>query len=130
MTPQEMVSYWHKSAADDWKTVRNLFAKRDYVKALFFGHLYLEKLLKALVVHETQAPAPFGHRLSILAEKAKLSLSAKQVALLDRVTEYNISTRYPDWQFEFKKKCTKRFCELELAEIEEFGKWLRKMIKP
>jgi HEPN domain-containing protein len=123
-----MVNYWLKTAADDWKTSQPLFSKREYVNALFFGHLYLEKLLKAFIVQEIQAPAPYGHRLGKLAEVGNLSLSQEQLELLNRVTEYNLKTRYPDWQFEFKKTCTRKFCKSEPTEIEGFGTWLQKKI--
>lgn len=128
MDPQEIIRYWITSARNDWKVARHLFDKRDYAYSLFFAHLYSEKLLKALVVQHTRSHAPYGHGLRILAEKAGLKLSPEHILLLERVTEYNIRGRYDDWRFEFKKRCTKRFCEKELHEIERFGKWLRRMI--
>jgi len=124
-----MVRYWLKTASTDWKTAHHLFEKRDYVNALFFGHLYLEKLLKAAAVQHTQSAAPWGHKLVKLADTANLALTPEQTALLARITEYNIKARYPDWKFEFYKTCTKKFCQNELGEIEGFAKWLRKQIK-
>ena len=50
MSPEAIIRHWVKSARDNWKTTRYLFEKHDYVSALFFAHLYLEKLLKAHVV--------------------------------------------------------------------------------
>jgi HEPN domain-containing protein len=130
MTPQEMVEYWLITADHSWKTAQDLFAKRDYVDALFHGHLYLEKLLKAAAVQHTQKDAPWGHKLNKIAQTANLALTTEQSTLLERVTEYNTKTRYPDWQFEFRKKCNKQFCQTELDEIRKFGKWIRKQIKP
>lgn len=130
MTKQDIVRYWVKSAKSDWKTVRHLFDQRDYVHALFFAHLYLEKLLKALVVQNTEIRSPYGHNLRLFAQKANLPLDAEQALFLDRVTEYNIAGRYDDWLFAFKKRCTRRFCQSELKEIERFGKWLLEMLQP
>lgn len=130
MTPQEIVQYWITTAEDDWHSVQNLFEKEDYVKALFFGHLYLEKLLKAIIVQHSGAHAPYGHSLHALAGKANLTLTTDQLVLLRRVTDYNIEARYPDWKLEFKKKCTREFCQAELKVIENFGQWLRTMLKP
>lgn len=78
MNSKALVQYWTTSAADDWHTTQSLFEKQEYVSALFFAHLYLEKLLKALIVHQTQAHAPYGHSLTKLAEMANLSLNRKQ----------------------------------------------------
>ncbi len=117
------------NANDAWRSTRHLFQSRDYVHALFFAHLYLESLLKAMIVQNTQAHAPYGHGLRALADKAGLVLMPDQILFLNRVTEYNTRGRYADWKLEFKKRCTRRFCQGELKEIEGFGKWLRKQIK-
>jgi HEPN domain-containing protein len=130
METNEIVLYWITTAEDDWHTVQNLFDKHDYVKALFFGHLYLEKLLKALIVQHTGAHAPYGHALNTLAEKANLTLTPNREVFLRRITDYNIAARYPDWKLEFKKKCTREFCQNELKAIEDFGQWLQTMLKP
>lgn len=65
-----------------WKTVRHLFDQRDYVHALFFAHLYLEKLLKALVVQNTELHSPYGYRLRALAQEANLPLTTEQIVFL------------------------------------------------
>lgn len=129
MTPQEIVEYWITTAHDDWHSVQNLFDKQDYVKALFFGHLYLEKLLKAIIVQQSGTHAPYGHSLHTLAQRANLRLTTDQLVLLRRVTDYNIEARYPDWKLEFKKKCTREFCQGELEQIENLGQWLMTMLK-
>jgi HEPN domain-containing protein len=54
MNVDEVVEYWLELAEADWPVVDHLFASGDYNYALFLGHLYLEKLLKALVVKVTQ----------------------------------------------------------------------------
>jgi len=48
MTRDEKVKYWIESAKNNWVVAGHLFEKRDYPYALFFGHLTVEKLLKAL----------------------------------------------------------------------------------
>jgi len=40
--------YWLKSAEDDWQVSRHLFEKGDYSYSLFFGHLTIEKILRAI----------------------------------------------------------------------------------
>jgi len=58
METSKQIKYWTTSAAHDWKAVRHLFETRHYPQALFFAHLYLEKLLKALIVQSTGRDAP------------------------------------------------------------------------
>jgi len=129
MNIKNVTQYWLIAAEDDWKVATHLFEKGDYTYALFFGHLYLEKLLKALTVQNTKTSAPISHNLLYLSEKASLLLSLEQKTIMDRVTGYNLATRYPDQQFRFKKTCTKDFCLRELDYIEEVAQWLKKQIK-
>ncbi len=125
MQIEEVVKYWLTSAEDDKRVAEHLFEKGDYAYALFFGHLYLEKLLKSTVVKATDAQAPSIHNLRVLSERAKLPVSDKQLEFLIKVQEYNLRARYPDFKFDFKKRCTKEFTQKELEEIVEFGKWLK-----
>jgi len=108
---QEVVQYWLDTATEDWKVAQHLLESRDYTYSLFFGHLYLEKALKALVVQRTKSHAPFIHSLLRLAEKSELLLTEEQKDILDQVTTYNLEARYPDEKLEFKKHCTRAFCE-------------------
>ena len=128
MTKQEKISYWTKASESDWKVAGHLLEKEDYPYALFFGHLTIEKLLKAVFVSKSDEPPPFTHRLVYLAEKANLELSSERTELLEIITDFNIRTRYPDEKFSFYKKCTKDFTETNLKKIEEIRAWLLQQI--
>jgi HEPN domain-containing protein len=125
---EKVVQYWLTTAADDLIAAEHLFQSGDYTHALFFAHLYLEKILKAQVVQVTGEHAPISHNLRYLAEKGGLELSAEQLAFLARVTEYAIKTRYPYMELQFKRQCTQGFCAAELKEIKELGTWIEKMV--
>jgi HEPN domain-containing protein len=125
----DIVRYWLNTAIDDLAAAEHLCESGDYIHALFFGHLYLEKLLKARVVQQIRQHAPLSHNLRYLAEKGKLDLNREQEAFLLRVTEYSIKARYPDMDLKFRRQCTREFCCTELAEIEEFGVWVRQTVR-
>lgn len=126
---REKVKYWLESAQDDWRVAKHLFQKGDYPYSLFFGHLTIEKILKAIYVGRLNNNPPFTHRLVYLAEKASLELPEKELRLLETVTDFNLEARYPDEKFSFKKKCTKKFTQKHLNEIGVMKKWLAKQIK-
>ena len=129
MNVEKVVRYWLTTAADDWIAAEHLFQSGDYTHALFFAHLYLEKMLKAQVVRVTGEHAPISHNLRYLAKRGNLELSAERLAFLARVNEYAIKTRYPDMELQFRRQCTERFCAAELKVIKEFGIWIEKMVK-
>lgn len=129
MDKKEKINYWRKSAESDWIVAGHLFEKEDYPYALFFGHLTIEKLLKAVFVSKFDEPPPFTHRLTYMAEKAGLEVSPERLELLEIITDFNLEARYPDEKFSFYKKCTKDFTETNLRKIEEIRKWLLKLIR-
>ena len=124
MTKKDKINYWIVSAENDWRAAGHLFEKGDYAYALFFGHLTLEKLLKAIFVMKKEDTPPMTHRLVFLAEKAEIELSEKQLELLEIVTDFNLEARYPDEKFSFYKKCTRDFSLKYLDQIEEVRQWL------
>ncbi len=123
------VKYWLNSAEGDWRVAKHLFEKDDYSYSLFFGHLVIEKILKAVYVDRLKDNPPFTHRLVYLAEKASLALTEDKLRILETVTDFNLEARYPDEKFSFKRKCTKKFTKKYLDEIEVMKKWLVKQIK-
>ncbi len=128
MIKQEKINYWLKSAGHDWTAAGHLFEKGDYSYSLFFGHLTIEKLLKAFLVLKFDEQPPFTHRLVYLAEKSNLALSAEQMELLEIITDFNIRARYPDEKFSFYRKCTKEFTETNLKKIEGIRAWLLQQV--
>lgn len=128
MTKKEKAKYWIKSAENDWKVAGHLFEKTDYPYALFFGHLTIEKLLKALIVIKIDEPPPLTHRLTYLGQKAGVSLTSEDMELLEIITDFNIEVRYPDEKFAFYKTCTRQFTESYLQKMGEMKKWLLQQI--
>ncbi len=109
MTREHRIKYWFKSAKDDWKVAEDLFEKGDYPYSLFFGHLTIEKILKAICVDKLNENPPYTHRLVHLAEKISIDLTEEQLELLETITDFNMEARYPDEKFSFKKRCTRDF---------------------
>ena len=72
---EKTIRYWLESAAYDLETGKSLLESKRFPYALFFGHLALEKALKALVVKESGEHAPYSHSLVILAKRGNIELT-------------------------------------------------------
>ncbi|MFH1097435.1 MAG: HEPN domain-containing protein [Candidatus Desantisbacteria bacterium] len=129
MTKKELIEYWVGSSDIDFKTMENLVKSTDYLWALFIGHLIIEKLLKAYYVKTVDDNPPWIHQLLRLAEKTDLLLTEEQKDTLLRITTFNINVRYPDYKYEFYKKCTKEYSETNIAKIKELRLWLKGQIQ-
>ena len=95
----------------------DLFRLGHYLEALFFGHLALEKLLKAKIVRAIKRDPLYSHDLIILAKYAKLKLNEEDSDFLARVNIYNIRARYQDYKKSLYKRANKQFTKEELRKI-------------
>lgn len=128
MNLQRTRDFWLEEASESLQVARHLFEKADHSYALFFGHLAIEKILKALFVIKKGEQAPYIHNLYRLAENADIPLSEDQKNQLLKITAFNLESRYPDEKRSFRKKCTEEFTQKELSEIEEVFNWLKSML--
>lgn len=126
---KRITQYWQKTAEHDYETMLVLFKSKRYSDALFFGHMVLEKILKAYVVQNTKKQAPYVHDLVRLAELAHLELSEEELDVLDIVNDFNIRARYPEYKLKFYKKCTKKYTEKHLENIKILYKTLCQKMK-
>lgn len=129
MQVEDIISYWKDSSDKDYSTMINLFKSKDYHWSLFLGHLVIEKLLKALFVKNVGEDVPRTHNLLLLANEAGLSTDNKIEDLLDLITTFNISTRYPDYQQTFYKKCTETYTDARIKEIKGLRLWLTSILE-
>lgn len=122
---QEVKKYWLIESEEAIKVADHLMEKGDYSYSLFFGHLAIEKILKALYVVEHKEHAPPLHNLVRLAKVAGLELDEYRLDALIRITSYNIESRYPDIKAAFRKKCTADFTIKEMQKIKENFQWIK-----
>jgi HEPN domain-containing protein len=124
----ELIEYWAKSSKMDIEAALDLYKTKKYPHCLFFAHLSVEKLLKALFVKTKKKHSPITHNLMLLAKESNLELSELQVEQLAEINTFNIEARYPDEKFKFYKKCTPEFTEKYMKVIEEMLNWLKKKL--
>jgi HEPN domain-containing protein len=126
---ENISSYWRDEAKEALEVADHLFEKEDYSYALFFGHLALEKLLKALFIEKRKEHAPPIHNLFRLSKLADIQLNENQKGALMLVTSFNIEARYPNIQRSFRRKCTKEFTQTQMENIKELFAWLKTLKK-
>ncbi len=126
---KKIVKYWQKTAEYDYETMIGLFKIKRYSDSLFFGHIVLKKILKALVVQKTKNQAPYSHDLIRLQETVKLELSQEELKFLNRVNDFNIRARYPEYKLQFYKKCNRDYTKKYFNKIMKLYKKLCEELK-
>ena len=130
MTKEEHIDYWRESAQHDLESAEGIFDSGRYDWCLFVGHLALEKILKAIFVDRNNNNMPPKiHNLVRLAELSKIEIDDEQKFLLDKINDFNIQTRYPDYKLAFYKRCTAEYTNEYLGKIKELYTWLSSLIK-
>lgn len=92
---------------------------------LFFGHLALEKILKAIFVKKHSAHAPITHSLPNLVEKTGIEIDQEKIEKLAGFMEFYIEGRYPRSMDAVFKKYDRPFTKGKLKEVKEMFSWLK-----
>ena len=88
MTKSEHITFWTNSAKEDEITMNALFKDGRYTHSLFFGHLYMEKLCKALwIKNNNDNVPPYIHNLLKLLIGIETALSDNDLAFLDKLND-------------------------------------------
>ena len=126
---QKTIDYWLEEAEEALKVADHLFEKKDFSYSLFFGHLAVEKIIKAIYVQKRNEHAPQIHNLVRFAEQAGIVLPAEQKETLIIITAFNLESRYPDEKRSFRVKCTEQYTKVELTKIREVINWLKSIMQ-
>ncbi len=120
--------HWLQLHEDSLKTTETLYEKGQYVHAMFFLHLTIEQLIKAIHVKFACTEPPFGHNLQLLIKGIQqLTIPEDKLAIFARISTFQISARYDDYKNSFKSMCTKEFASEQLPLGKELIEWLKSM---
>ena len=128
-TTFHLIEYWIQNAERKWTTATHLFEKKDYSDCLFFCHLVLESLLKAIVTKHTRETAPHIHHLGRLAEMSLLKTNSEMKKNLNIINTFNIRARYDDYKTSFHKRATKGFTKKWFQTVNSIRLWLLKELQ-
>ena len=93
----KQIDYWKTSAESNIETAELLINGNKYIEGLFFCHLCIEKIVKALVVKQTKNIPPKLHDLFYLADIAKIEITDEQSEFMQILMQYQIEGRYPEY---------------------------------
>jgi len=113
------VKFWTESAKRDFEMMEKLYKSKDYMYALFFGQLMLEKMFKALYIKLCDTAPPYVHDLTFLAGKCNLDLDKITVANLKEIGGFNINARYDDYKKAFYFKANSEYSKKYVLIIRE-----------
>ncbi len=130
ITKDEHIKYWIDSSDEDWKTVLSLFKAQRFVHCLFFAHLTIEKITKALWVKYNEANIPPKiHNLVKLLNETNQEFNKEDLIFLQEFNDFQLEGRYPDYLFRINKICTFEYTSKILKRIKEIKQCLIKKLQ-
>ncbi len=130
MNKKDFIKYWIRTADKDWKAVQQLYEGKSYVQSLFFTHLILEKLCKALWIRDNENNHPPRiHNLNTLLSNTKIELTEEQLKFIILMNDFQLEGRYPDYSEKIYKRCNAKYTMSIIIEATALRKWLLKNLR-
>lgn len=121
------VKYWVEVSEYDLETAEAMLLTKRYLYVGFMCHQSIEKILKALWVHQTDEHAPRTHNLTLLAQKLGVfdDLNEEQLELLDLLEPLNIQARYPTNKEHLMRSLSGEKCQEILNKTRGMMEWIK-----
>ena len=117
MTKQEHVGHWVKGSDFNWREVEKMIADDSIIPGLFWLHLSLEKLAKALWVQDNGGNTPpFTHNIGKVLAATTLVISPAQARFVQQLNTFQLEGRYEDYRMNLRQGATTEFARHVLQE--------------
>ena len=127
---KKKVENWLELAKRDLAFAKDNVTRRNFRSyAPHFCHQSLEKLLKALIVNQTNETPPYIHNLIRLANLTRIDITPEQKDILASLNPHYIGTKYPEDIAKMFRLYTQPKVEDIYKQTEKVFKWLLKQIK-
>lgn len=131
MTKEEHANYWQQHALDDWETVDVLRKGQKYLQSLFWLHLTVEKLCKALwIVNSDGNTPPRTHNLNRLLAETGVDLPEEFALLLTELNRFQLNGRYPDYLSDSYLTTTESLVSEYIERVKPLRAWLLHQLPP
>ena len=125
ITKEEHIKHWIAQAEDDWEVVAILFKEKKYLQSLFFTHLVIEKMSKALwIKHNESNIPPKTHNIIYIISQTPEILDDKANEFLLSLNRFQIEGRYQEYISQLYKICNEEFTKRVIDQANELKVWL------
>jgi HEPN domain-containing protein len=128
MTLKQHVDAWLETADESIQTMRVLLKGKRYKEAMYFGHLAIEKMFKAVLACQDKR-IKYTHNLVKLAGLCDMVLTDDLLAELDDINKFNTAGKYTKKKTLIYKQCQdSKYRTKWVGIINKWYKELRKQV--
>jgi HEPN domain-containing protein len=125
MEKQDHIRYWIQQSEDDWEAVNTLSQGGKNLQSLFFAHLVIEKLCKAIWIKDNESNfPPRTHNLNYLLSQTSIVLSDSFSELLLTLNRFQLEGRYPEYISQVHRLCNDSFTLELINKTNDIRLWL------
>ena len=126
MTREEKVQYWLNVVEYDLETAEAMHKTKRWLYVGFMCHQVIEKTLKAYWCHVHDDDPPYTHNHTRIAEGCGLfaKMSEEQVNFLDKIANYNIVARYPEYKAALAQTLDAAVTRELIEETKQLYQWI------
>jgi HEPN domain-containing protein len=129
-TKEDHINFWLLQADDDWTAVDTLFKGRKYLHSLFFAHLVIEKICKALWIKYNDGNVPpRTHNLIHLLSTTPIELDEDRSELMLSLNRFQLEGRYPDYLTKMHSVCNELFATEMIDNTNKLRLWLQEKVQ-
>ncbi len=123
----DRVAYWIDIADYDLETAEAMYKTKRWLYVAFMCHQAIEKTLKAYWCGTQTDEPPYTHNHMRLADGSGLYdlMSDEQHDFLDKITDDNIESRYPEDRQKLSQTLSEQFCRNIIDETKKLQQWIK-----
>ena len=119
------IDYWKTGVESDLETANILIQNNKMVHGLFFCHLCIEKITKAIFVKVNVQIPPKSNDIFYLAHKSAIFLPEEKQVIVQILMKYQLEGRYPDY---YPKPPTIEMATKYFIETQNLFEWFKKKL--
>ena len=121
----KQIDYWCNSAENDIETSAILITSSKFIEGMFFCHLSIEKIIKALIVKKTENIPVRSHDLFYLIGIEEIEITEEQSDFIQILMKYQLECRYPEF---YPKKPSDEIINNYLIKTKNLLQCFKKML--
>ena len=122
---EKQIEYWKSGAESDLETADILIQNKKYVQGLFFCHLSIEKITKALFAKVNEQIPPKSHDIFYLANRSAIILPEEKQIIVQILMKYQLEGRYPEY---YPKSPSQELVTKYFFETKNLLEWFKTML--
>ncbi len=130
MTNEQHIQFLINQADEDIGATEALLQAGYFGQSLFWAHLTLEKLCKALWVYTNGSENhPFVHNLLRLLKECNVDMTDEQKLFYAEMNQFQTAGRYGDYLQKLENTVTSDVCEKLMTEVKNQIRWIKQQME-